>query len=292
MESLSLWSSATLGMGGHTGADPRPFPARQGGGHRPGPAGAVVRRTRLERFGPLHASTPCTTTLPTPPRWRAWQRVDGILFDLGVSSLQLDERDRGFAYSFDAPTTCAWTSRPSHGLHGGQRSTRGQLRDMIYRWGEDRFAPRIARAIVAARTQAPRTRRPARGGGALRRLRRRAAQEGYPAKQTFQALRIEVNEELDVLELGDPRGRGNCQGGRACRHEPPLPGGESSEVSLRGARSRHPGLPRGAAGAPAVLGRHARGRGPTRTRRRATRAPRPPGRRRSACGKPRTRGTR
>ncbi|WP_448262473.1 16S rRNA (cytosine(1402)-N(4))-methyltransferase RsmH [Microbacterium aurum] len=135
------------------------------------------------------------------------ERVDGILFDLGVSSLQLDEADRGFAYAQDAPLdmrmdqTAGTTAADIVATYG-----EGDLRRIFERYGEEKLAGRYARAIVAARATAPITRSGqlvdiliAATPAAVQREGR-----GHPAKRVFQALRIEVNAELAVLERALP----------------------------------------------------------------------------------------
>lgn len=132
--------------------------------------------------------------------------VDGVLFDLGVSSLQLDERDRGFAYSYDAPLDMRMdTSTGQTAADVVNRYAEQELYRLIKSWGEEKFAGRIAAAIVAARQQGALVRtgelvdviRTVVPAGAAR-------TGGHPAKRTFQALRIEVNEELSVLETAVP----------------------------------------------------------------------------------------
>ena len=132
--------------------------------------------------------------------------VQGVLFDLGVSSLQLDEADRGFAYAQDAPLdmrmdpTTGKTAAELLNTYSVQELTR-----ILSRYGEERFARAIARTIVREREKAPfdtsarlvelvraSIPAPARRTG------------GNPAKRTFQALRIEVNDELGVLERALP----------------------------------------------------------------------------------------
>ncbi|GAB3756019.1 16S rRNA (cytosine(1402)-N(4))-methyltransferase RsmH [Zhihengliuella somnathii] len=132
--------------------------------------------------------------------------VDGVLFDLGVSSLQLDERDRGFAYSYDAPLDMRMD--PSRGQTAADlvnSATHGELARIIRTWGEDRFASRIASAILTARDNGPIT-TTSRLVEVIRTAVPAAAARtgGHPAKRTFQALRIAVNEELDVLERAIP----------------------------------------------------------------------------------------
>ncbi len=135
------------------------------------------------------------------------ERADGILFDLGVSSLQLDEADRGFAYAQDAPLdmrmdqTAGTTAADIVAAYG-----EGDLRRIFERYGEEKLAGRYARAIIAARATAPITRSGqlvdiliAATPAAVQREGR-----GHPAKRVFQALRIEVNAELAVLERALP----------------------------------------------------------------------------------------
>ncbi|MEO9248851.1 16S rRNA (cytosine(1402)-N(4))-methyltransferase RsmH [Citricoccus nitrophenolicus] len=135
-----------------------------------------------------------------------FEQADAMLYDLGVSSYQLDERERGFAYSYDAPldmrmdTTAGLTAAD---VVNGYDENR--LRRIIRTWGEEKFAGRIAAALVRARVDAP-----FETTGQLVEVIRGAVPVaagktgGHPAKRTFQALRIEVNEELEVLEEAVP----------------------------------------------------------------------------------------
>ena len=198
---------ATLGMGGHTHAMLERFPRLRVVGIDRDPQALELAGRRLERFGSRFTSIHTTYDhVADAAALAGVERVDGILFDLGVSSLQLDERERGFAYSFDAPLDMRMDSRAElSAAEVVNEYSETELRDIIYRWGEDRFAPRIARAIVAARAKAP-LRTTAELVEVVRSAVPAAAQhkKGHPAKQTFQALRIEVNEELDVLERAIP----------------------------------------------------------------------------------------
>ncbi len=132
--------------------------------------------------------------------------VQGILFDLGVSSLQLDQTDRGFAYSVDAPLDMRMD--PTTGISAADvlnTYAAGDLARVLSRYGEERFARRIAAAVVRERAVAPFT-----DSGRLVELIRAsipaAARRtgGHPAKRTFQALRIEVNDELGALTTAIP----------------------------------------------------------------------------------------
>lgn len=128
--------------------------------------------------------------------------VDGVLLDVGLSSDQLDDRERGFSFHADGPLDLRFdptAGEPATGLLA--RLSEEHLADLIYRYGEERCSRRIARAVVAKRReQAIET------ADDLANLIRRAVPKNYdpridPATRTFQALRIAVNGELDRLEL-------------------------------------------------------------------------------------------
>lgn len=130
------------------------------------------------------------------------EKVDGILLDLGVSSFQLDTRERGFSYRMDAPLDMRMDDRQeiTAATVVNEYSER-ELFHIIRDYGEDRFAQNIAKHIVAARQQGPIL-----TTAALAQIvdasipMKMKKQGGHPAKRTFQAIRIEVNQELSVLE--------------------------------------------------------------------------------------------
>jgi 16S rRNA (cytosine1402-N4)-methyltransferase len=135
-----------------------------------------------------------------------FDRVDSVLFDLGVSSLQLDEADRGFAYARDAPLDMRMDQ--TTGMTAGQvvnEYTAQELTRVLRVYGEEKFASRIAGAIVRERAKAPIT-----SSAYLAELVRDSIPAparrtgGHPAKRTFQALRIEVNGELSTWERALP----------------------------------------------------------------------------------------
>jgi 16S rRNA (cytosine1402-N4)-methyltransferase len=134
------------------------------------------------------------------------QHVMGLLFDLGVSSPQLDEADRGFAYAKDAPLDMRMDqtgSRTAAAVVNGYPAA--ELARVLREYGEERFARRIADAIVRERTRAPITSTSRLSDivrDAIPAATRRTG--GNPAKRTFQALRIEVNDELGTLRRALP----------------------------------------------------------------------------------------
>ncbi len=128
--------------------------------------------------------------------------IDGILFDLGVSSFQLDEESRGFSYRFDAPLDMRMDREsPLDAYQVVNTYSKEQLTDILYRYGEERMSPRIAAAICRQREEAP-----IETTGQLVKIIEKVFPpkdrygNKHPAKRTFQAIRIEVNGELKILE--------------------------------------------------------------------------------------------
>ncbi|MFZ3415219.1 16S rRNA (cytosine(1402)-N(4))-methyltransferase RsmH [Arthrobacter sp. 3Tela_A] len=198
---------ATLGMGGHTEAMLERFPKLHVIGIDRDTQALALAGERLAAFEDrtdlVHA---VYDEIADVVEDLGFDSIDGALFDLGVSSMQLDERERGFAYSYDAPLDMRMdTSRGRTAAEVVNTYDEGELVSIIRRWGEEKFAGRIASSIVSTRA-----RKPFETTGelveAIRAVVPAAAARtgGHPAKRTFQALRIEVNEELDVLERAIP----------------------------------------------------------------------------------------
>lgn len=197
---------ATLGMGGHSKALLQEFPTLRIIGLDRDQDALYIAGKRLSEFGEratlVHA---VYDKLPKVLRQLGLARVDGILFDLGVSSLQLDEADRGFAYAQDAPLDMRMNQADDvTAAEILATYSEGELRRIFEQFGEEKLSGRYARAIIAARQVEPVTRSsqlvqilsdatPA----ALR-------DQRHPAKKVFQALRIEVNQELATLARAIP----------------------------------------------------------------------------------------
>jgi 16S rRNA (cytosine1402-N4)-methyltransferase len=196
----------TLGMGGHAEALLERTPARLVGIDRD--PEAILRSTaRLASYADrttfVHA---VYDELPTVLAGLGLDRVQGILFDLGVSSLQLDETDRGFAYSHDAPLDMRMDGSRGRTAADIVNTYDGkELARVLREYGDERFASRIADAIVRERGREPFT-TTARLAELVRTAIPAATRRtgGHPAKRTFQALRIEVNDELGVLRRAIP----------------------------------------------------------------------------------------
>ena len=197
----------TLGAGGHAAAIlERSAPDGLLLGLDVDPTALALAGARLAPFGNravlVHANA---GDLASVARARGFAPADGVLLDLGVSSMQLDTAERGFSFQADAPLDMRMdptdTSRPT-AADLVNRLPEGDLADLIYQYGEERGSRRIARRIVAERAHSPITTtgrlaaivQSALGG-------RPAGPKGriHPATQTFQALRIAVNQELDLL---------------------------------------------------------------------------------------------
>ncbi len=197
---------ATLGMGGHSEAMLEAHPELTLIGLDRDTEALALAGRRLERFGGrailVHA---VYDEIAEAVRGAGFDRIDGVLFDLGVSSLQLDDADRGFAYAQDAPLDMRMDQeRGVTAFEILATASEGRLRAIFERYGEEPLAARYARAIVAARANGPIMR-----SGELVDVLQEATpaavrNQRHPAKRVFQALRIEVNGELSVLERAIP----------------------------------------------------------------------------------------
>ncbi|MGC5616124.1 16S rRNA (cytosine(1402)-N(4))-methyltransferase RsmH [Georgenia sp. Z1491] len=199
---------ATLGLGGHAAGALARFPELRVIGIDRDTEALALAAERLAgypgRFTGVHATY---DEIDEVVAEHAGGAVDGVLMDLGVSSLQLDETARGFSYSQDAPLDMRMdaTTGPTAADLLATLDER-ELRRILRQYGEERFAPRLAAEIVRRRTTDPlRTTADlvAVVDAAMPAAGRRTG--GNPAKRTFQALRIAVNGELDILAGALPR---------------------------------------------------------------------------------------
>ncbi|MBN6054189.1 16S rRNA (cytosine(1402)-N(4))-methyltransferase RsmH [Nonomuraea sp. RK-328] len=202
---------ANLGLGGHSEALLAAHPALHLIGIDRDPFAIDFSTRRLaayaERTTLVHASSDqlAEVVAATGPALGR-TTVDGVLFDLGVSSPQLDEAERGFAYSYDAPLDMRMdTEQELTAEKVVNTYSAGELTRILRDYGEERFAPRVAGLIVKERAKEAIT-----STKRLAEIVRQAIPAatrrtgGNPAKRTFQALRIEVNAELAALEAALP----------------------------------------------------------------------------------------
>ncbi|TAM92272.1 MAG: 16S rRNA (cytosine(1402)-N(4))-methyltransferase RsmH [Jatrophihabitans sp.] len=198
---------ATVGLGGHSEALLRAHPQLTLVGLDRDPLALERSRDRLAPFAArLHLVHAVYDQMPRVLAGLGIPGVDGVLFDLGVSSMQLDLPERGFAYARDAPLDMRMD--PTTGPTAEQVVNGYPVADLarvLREYGEEHFAVRIARAIGRARAVTP-VRSTEQLADLVRSAIPAAARRagGHPAKRTFQALRIEVNGELDALRTAMP----------------------------------------------------------------------------------------
>lgn len=201
----SIHVDATLGMGGHAAAVLQAAPHAHLVGIDRDPQALELARERLDRAGVGERATLVHATYDEIPEVLAelgLPGAHGVMMDLGLSSFQIDTADRGFSYAVDAPLDMRMdTSSDGPTAADLLRDLpEAEIARLLRDLGDERFAKRIARRIVEQRESAPLTR-----SGELVELLERAipaaskASGGHPAKRTFQALRIAVNEELEIL---------------------------------------------------------------------------------------------
>jgi len=198
---------ATVGLGGHSEALLRAHPRLRLIGLDRDPEALSLSRQRLRPFADrLELVHAVYDELPGVLHSLAVRQLDGVLFDLGVSSMQLDLAERGFSYAQDAPLDMRMNpGDPRTAADIVNDYPVARLAAVLRDYGEERFALRIAQAIGRRRAQsrldstaelAELVR------GAIPAATRRTG--GHPAKRTFQALRIEVNGELDAVQAAVP----------------------------------------------------------------------------------------
>ncbi|WP_216378946.1 16S rRNA (cytosine(1402)-N(4))-methyltransferase RsmH [Arcanobacterium phocae] len=209
LQAESCLIDCTLGMGGHSEAFLRAFPQLTVIGIDRDEQAIELASNRLASFGtrfiPVH--TTYDDVDKVAQTYGHDGKVDAILMDLGVSSLQLDETERGFSYAHDAPLDMRMDT--SCGITVAQllaTASHSELARILRIYGEEKFAPQIARAIIRRRETAPLERTSELADLVRETIPAPARRKGgNPSKRTFQALRIAVNNELDVLEAAVPR---------------------------------------------------------------------------------------
>jgi 16S rRNA (cytosine1402-N4)-methyltransferase len=206
-KSGAVMVDATVGMGGHSESVLEQCPGARVVGIDRDRDAVELAGERLARFGDRFTAVHAVyDELPQIMAHLGLSSVSAVLFDLGVSSLQLDEEERGFAYRHDAPLDMRMNQRTGiTAAHVLNTYDQAELERILREYGEERFAKRVASAVVRERAREPFT-TSARLVELLRSAIPAASQRsgGHPGKRTFQALRIEVNGELEALEAALP----------------------------------------------------------------------------------------
>jgi 16S rRNA (cytosine1402-N4)-methyltransferase len=199
---------ATLGLGGHTEALLNKFPQLVVIGIDRDTQAIEIATERLSRFGERFISHHSIfDRISDVAKEHGYSHVQGILFDLGVSSLQLDQSDRGFSYAHDALLDMRMDkSQGKSAADIVNTYAPGDLVRILRTYGEEKFATRIVESIVKEREKAPlnsTSQLATLVKNAIPAATRRTG--GNPAKRTFQALRIETNDELGAITRAIPQ---------------------------------------------------------------------------------------
>jgi len=200
----------TLGAGGHArGILEASAPDGQLLGLDVDPQAMTIARKTLAPYEHrIHLVQASYTTLSAQLNQLGWDTVDGIVLDLGASSMQLDTAERGFSFMQDAPLDMRFgpqTALTAADIVNG--FSEEELADLIYKYGEDRDSRKIARAIVNKRPLHTTLEL----ADVIENISPRQGNRLHPATRTFQALRIAVNEELSSIELVLPQAVANLK---------------------------------------------------------------------------------
>ncbi len=211
-----VYVDGTVGLGGHTEALLEAAPVITVVGIDCDANALVIAAERLSRFGDqIHLIHGNYRDVTDHLSGLAIGEAAGFLLDLGLSSLQLDTASRGFSFQTDGPLDMRMDSaRPETAADWVNEASAQALTDILIRYGEERFASRIARAIIAAREKGPITTTQTLAEIVGQAIPKRFHPKRIdPATRTFQALRIAVNQELENLEAGLEAGFGALESG-------------------------------------------------------------------------------
>jgi len=199
-----VFIDATLGLGGHTEAILETAENSRVVGIDQDLKAIAIATERLARFGErvqiVHANFAGIKQVAADVGITA---ADGVIADLGVSSLQFDSESRGFSFRFDAPLDMRMDSESGGETAADllERLSEEEIANLIYEYGEERFSRRIARRIVEKREAGEPVRTTKQLANLVEKAVKRSPKDKiHPATRTFQALRIAVNRELEILE--------------------------------------------------------------------------------------------
>ncbi len=204
IKAKGIYIDATLGLGGHTEAILETAPETRVIGIDQDLEAIAIAKKRLKQFGDrieiYHANF---SELRNVIEEAEVGNVDGIIADLGVSSLQFDSESRGFSFRFEAPLDMRMDADSGEETAAEllERLSEEEIANVIYQYGEERFSRRIARRIVEKRERGQSVKTTGDLADLVRRaIPKKGKDKIHPATKTFQALRIAVNGELEILE--------------------------------------------------------------------------------------------
>lgn len=204
-----LYVDATVGAGGHAwGILQASAPSGRLLGLDVDPQALKLAQLKLAEFGERAVLVRASyTTLGEQLSAAGWGGVEGILLDLGMSSMQVDTPERGFSFLAEAPLDMRFDpDNPVRAADLVNKLPEGELADLLFKYGEERRSRQIARAILAARPLKTTVQLAQVVANALRTSGRGGGRRGFhPATRTFQALRIAVNHELEAVEAVLPQ---------------------------------------------------------------------------------------
>ena len=197
-----LFVDATLGLGGHTELILQASPLNRVIGFDRDAEAIALAKARLAEFGERFDAVHCDyRQIKSVLQERKIESVTGVLADLGVSSFQFDEPERGFSFKSDSPLDMRMDrSQRETAADLVNELSESELADVIYEFGEERAARRIARLIVAERAKGAIKTTAQLANLVVRAVHQKGHWRIHPATKTFQALRIAVNRELDELD--------------------------------------------------------------------------------------------
>jgi 16S rRNA (cytosine1402-N4)-methyltransferase len=200
----SIMVDATLGLGGHSLAALTRFDSLTIIGIDRDPQALDMARATLSRFGDRVETH--QATYDQIEEILQGRRVEAVLFDLGLSSLQIDSKERGFAYAADAPLSMRMDGNDSELTAADvvNTYTAAELEWIFRIYGDEKYARRIAQAIVSEREREPFSTSARLVDVILSAVPVRDTRSGHPAKRPFQAIRMEVNQERAILEKALP----------------------------------------------------------------------------------------
>lgn len=197
-----IYIDGTMGGAGHSEAIVRQLTTGTLLSIDQDPDALTVGRERLKSYSASQIAEGNFSEMKTIAAQHGIYEVDGVLLDIGVSSYQLDAPERGFSFHHDAPLDMRMSKKGTSAADLINTLSQKEIANILFRYGEEKSANRIAAAIIKAREEKPIETTLELAEIIKESVPAKVRRESHPARKTFQALRIAVNGELDVLEIG------------------------------------------------------------------------------------------